>query len=104
MINSCTLVGHIVRDAEVRKIEKGGKNLVLFTLAVNHSEDYTSFIECTAVLNEDNKLTAYLKKGKPVAIVGFLIQNRFDAKDGTKKSKLEVRASHIDLLNDSKGE
>lgn len=98
-INNVTLVGRLVRDAEARTT-KSGKNIAAFTLAVSGIEkEYVDFIDCLAWGKTADAVTKYTSKGKRVGIVGKLHINKYETKDGEKRSRAEVIVNSIQLLS-----
>ena len=98
-INNVTLVGRLVRDAEARTT-KSGKNIAAFTLAVGGIEkEYVDFIDCLAWGKTADVVTKYTSKGKRVGIVGKLHINKYETKDGEKRSRAEVIVNSIQLLS-----
>lgn len=98
-INNVTLVGRLVRDAEARTT-KSGKNIAAFTLAVNGIEkEYVDFIDCLAWGKTADVVTKYTNKGKRVGVVGKLHINKYETKDGEKRSRAEVIVNSIQLLS-----
>ena len=98
-INNVTLVGRLVRDAEARTT-KSGKNIAAFTLAVSGIEkEYADFIDCLAWGKTADVVTKYTSKGKRVGIVGKLHINKYETKDGEKRSRAEVIVNSIQLLS-----
>ena len=98
-INNVTLVGRLVRDAEARTT-KSGKNIAAFTLAVSGIEkEYVDFIDCLAWGKTADIITKYTSKGKRVGVVGKLHINKYETKDGEKRSRAEVIVKSIQLLS-----
>lgn len=98
-INNVTLVGRLVRDAEARTT-KSGKNTAAFTIAVGGIEkEYVDFIDCLVWGKTAEVVTKYTSKGKRVGIVGKLHINKYETKDGEKRSRAEVIVNSIQLLS-----
>lgn len=101
-INSICVVGNLTKDAEVKAI--GETFLLSFSVACNETrktngkyEDYANFFDVTYFTKGGQKLSAYLKKGKTVAINGSLHQDRWE-KDGQKRSAIKISAKEIQLV------
>jgi single-strand DNA-binding protein len=107
-LNSVTVIGNLTKDVEIR-YTTSGVPVAKFSIANN--QDYKSgdnqvkkvnFFDIivwnqTAVICEK-----YLKKGHKVCISGELEYSSWDdKKDGTKKHKIEIKASHIQFLTPS---
>lgn len=104
-LNKVTLVGHVVRDMEVRYTQSGMK-IGKFTLAVNegYGEKKKAFFfdivafEKTVDWNEDK-----VRKGAAVLVDGKLNHETWDDKDtGQKRSRVSVIAHSLGVF--SKGE
>jgi len=104
-INSVSISGNIVRDAEINHV--GEANTPVTTIAVAHNQRYktksgkwqetVSFIdvEIWGVLTEREE---YYKKGVPVIVEGILKGNQWKDKEGKVHSKVVVRAKKIHIL------
>ena len=104
-INSVSISGNIVRDAEINHV--GEANTPVTTITVAHNQRYkaksgkwqetVSFIdiEVWGVLAERGE---YYKKGVPVIVEGVLKGNQWKDKEGKGHSKVVVRAAKIHVL------
>ena len=107
MINRVILVGRITKEPELRTTATG-INVLSFTLAFdnkNKNADGTrgsSFINCTAWRNNADIIAKYCHKGSQIGIDGSLQERRYQRRDGTNASVIEVVVSEITLLG-SKG-
>lgn len=93
--NSVEIDGRLTRDAEIRAT-KAGKEVCSFSIAVNGWNDETSFFDCVGFGKE--KVSRHLKKGKLIGISGSLKQSRWSGQDGKSRSKVEIIADEIYLL------
>jgi single-strand DNA-binding protein len=101
-MNQVNLKGHLVRDAESRKV--GSNTVTNITIAFNESYigkdgkkvDNAHFFDCER-WNVSPKLLTYLVKGKEVLIQGNLMQNRWES-DGKKFSRVIISIQKIELL------
>lgn len=103
MINRVILVGRLVRDPELRKVTSGN-SVSSFTIAIdNWTKDAngnktTSFIPCVVWgLSADN-VSKYARKGMLVGVDGRLSQRKYDRKDGTKASVIEIICDSVQFL------
>lgn len=104
-INSVCIAGNLTRDAELRQT-KSGTAVLQFSLAVNDRrknaqgewEDYPNYIDCILFGNLGTAIQVYMAKGAKVAVEGKLRQSRWQAKDGSNRSKLEVIAEEVELM------
>ena len=102
-INNVVLVGRLTRDMELRQTS-GGTSVGTFSLAVNRwngKEEEAGFFDVRLWGKQADSLSKYLTKGGQVAVIGELVQERWE-KDGEKRSKVLVNANRVQLLG-SKG-
>ena len=106
-VNTCALVGNLVRSPEVRSTNSGTV-VMNFDIAVNDREknmqtgeweDVPSFFSCTMFGNRAEALSRYLDKGSKVAVRGHLKQRRWEAKDGSKRSKVEIIVEDLEFMS-----
>lgn len=113
-MNDLKLQGRIVRDAVIKR--KNEKQIAYFTIAVNQTRknadgnffDEVNYFPCSVFLNSD-KFAAYLKKGQPLILEGYLkqiIKEVGTRDDGTKifNSKTFICTSKIHLIFTGKKE
>ena len=105
-VNSVTLIGRLTKDADIRYLSSGTM-VVNFTLAVNESvkngnswSERASFFDVTFYGRQVQGLQQYLVKGKLIAIIGTLHQQRWQ-KEGQTKSKIVIIAKTIKLLGNT---
>jgi len=95
---SVTVVGNLVHDPEIA-FSNEGKARVSFSIAVNKEtqggEKYTSYFDVTVWGKIAENISNSLHKGDRVVVFGQLKQSTFEAKDGSKKSKVEIVASDV---------
>jgi single-strand DNA-binding protein len=105
-VNQVVLIGRLVRDAEL-KYTTSGKAVTKFSIAVNEKrkagdqwKDSAGFFEIVLWGQIAESLQPYLSKGKQIAVIGKLTQERWE-KDGENRSKVTVTASTVQLLGGS---
>lgn len=101
---SCTLVGNLGSDAVTR--HAGNTPVVSFRVAStekNKSGDVTTWVRVDAFGDRFSKIIGYLVKGKQVAVRGSMSSREYQAKDGTTKTSLELKADDIQLLGGKSG-
>lgn len=105
-INKATITGNITRDPELRQTQ-GGTSILSIGVAVNDRrknqqtgewEDYPNFIDCKLFGNRATGVAPHLQKGMKVAIEGKLNQSRWQADDGTNRSKIEIIVDEIEFM------
>lgn len=106
-LNRVTLLGHLGKDAET-KYAASGTPITRFSIATNRRvkkgdqwEDAVDWHNITAF--DQEKVAAYLLKGKPVYVEGRLQTRSYD-KDGEKRYSTEVVAENIILLGGDKSD
>lgn len=104
-LNTLTLSGNLGSDAELR-YTKGGSPVVTFSLAVNERVqqqdgtwgDRTNWIDCSMFGKRAEALSAYLRKGTKVSVIGHLHQSVWQ-QDGRNRIRLEVRVDEVELMS-----
>lgn len=108
-INVVNISGNLTRDPELRRTT-GGTAILGFGVAVNDRrknqqtgewEDYPNFVDCTMFGTRAEKLAGMLAKGTKVCILGKLRYMSWE-KDGQRRSKIEVIADDIELMQGRK--
>lgn len=111
-INKATITGNLTRDPELRQTQ-GGTSVLTIGVAVNDRrknqqtgewEDYPNFIDCTIFGNRATGVAPHLEKGMKVAIEGKLNQSRWQAEDGTNRSKIEIIVDEIEFMSRQQGQ
>ena len=110
-INKAMISGNLTRDPELREAQ-GGLQVLSFGVAVNDRrrnpetqqwEVVANFVECAMFGNRAASVARYLAKGSKVAIEGKLRWSQWEAKDGSKRSKLEVVVDELEFLSPKAG-
>lgn len=105
-INKVTITGNLTRDPELRQTQ-GGTSVLAIGVAVNDRrknqqtgewEDYPNYIDCTIFGNRATGVAPHLQKGMKVAIEGKLNQSRWQAEDGTNRSKIGIIVDEIEFM------
>lgn len=103
-LNVCTIIGRLTRDAEL-KFTAAGMAIATFSIAVNRSvkkgeawEDEASFFDVTLWNKLAESLAKHLTKGKQIAVVGSLRQDRWQDQEGKPRSKVVISAETVQLL------
>jgi|SRR5689334_9256607 len=94
-LNVVVLQGNLVADPEIVG-EKA--NVARFTIAVNvgfGENKETAFVDCVAFGKQVETIKEYFEKGKQVLVRGSIHQNRWEDKEGQKRSKLEVQLDNF---------
>ena len=105
-INRVSISGNLTRDPELRSTA-GGTQVLTFGVAVNDRVrdqqtgqwgDRPNFVDCIVFGNRAPALADILHKGAKVAVDGKLRYSAWEANDGSKRSRLEVVADEVDLM------
>lgn len=105
-INTLTLVGRVVRDAELRT-SKGGLDYSNLSIAVNKSvkngdswSDSVSFFDICLFGSTAKNLYSKLTKGTQVVVSGSLEQRTVEI-EGQKIKKININVDRLQILNKS---
>ena len=111
-INRVTITGNLTRDPELRATGSGTQ-ILHFGVAVNDRrrnqqtgewEDYPNFVDCVVFGARAEPLSRFLSKGSKVAIEGKLRYSSWEAKEGGRRSKLEVVVDEVEFLSSRNGQ
>ena len=108
MINRVIIVGRLTRDPELRTTPNG-VNVLTFTLAFDNKNKNadgtrgTSFINCTAWRQLADFVSKYCKKGSQVGVEGSLQERKFQRRDGSNASVIEIQVDGVTLLGAKQG-
>jgi single-strand DNA-binding protein len=105
--NLVVLAGRLTRDPELTYTENDGTPFTKFTLAVNRvSTDAdgsykksVAHVDVAVWKHQAELCCQFTKKGSRILVSGSLELLRWTDKDGTKRSKLRVRAQRIQFLD-----
>lgn len=107
MINRIVLTGRLTRDPELRRT-LNETAVASFTLAVDdgfkdqQGNPTTTFIDVTIFDKKGENVAKFCRKGSLVGVDGRIHQRRFERKDGTKGSVIEIIATNVDFLEPKK--
>ena len=99
-LNRIEIIGRLTRDPDAIRYTQGGAAILNISIAVNDGygeKKYTSFFDVVIFGKTAENVKPYLLKGKQVAIVGKLRQERWE-KDGAKNSRVSITCEEIQLL------
>jgi single-strand DNA-binding protein len=106
-MNSVSLIGRLTRDPELRHTQSG-TSVCEFSIAVDRAGDKEDdgsygpgFFDVTVWEKAAETCAQYLEKGQQVGVTGRLTFHRWEATDGTKRSKVGIdagRAFGVDFL------
>lgn len=112
MLNSCTLVGNLVADAELRNTNSDTP-VLNFRIAVNNQKpvkkgrkveyvDDPVFLNMVMFGSRAEALADYLVKGTKVGVVARIKANDWEDKDGNQRHDVEFVVNQLDFLSPSK--
>lgn len=102
MMNNVTLIGRVARDIDLRKTQSGAS---VATIVVAVDRDFVADGKREAdFINVEvwNKVAEYcfnnIEKGRLISVQGSIRTNRYETKDGQKRTNFAVRANRITTL------
>lgn len=98
--NVTVLSGRSTKDVELKTTE-GGTNLATISLAVNHSDDLTSYFEVVCFGRTAENVAKYVKKGRQVVVSGRLQQRKWQTKEGENRYSVEIIANQVQFVGNS---
>ena len=101
-LNSVTISGNLTRDCELKN---NGFSIANFSVACNESKkdgygqwnDYPNYFDCTLFGKRAEVLASRLTRGAHVVVTGRLHQDRWDAQDGNKRSRIIIYVDNLEL-------
>ena len=105
-INSVSIGGNLVRDAELRATS-GGSFILTFDVAVNERRkqddgtwgNETSYVKCKLFGKRAQATQPHLTKGCKVTVQGKLRQERWQTKDGQSRSEIVVLVDEFEFMD-----
>lgn len=89
--NHIVLAGRLTDTPELKSIGNKNTSLATFSIAVNDSyRDEVFFFNCQLFGKGAETFCKYVQKGQVILVGGSLTQQRWDAKDGSKRSKIVI--------------
>ena len=96
--NSVTVIGNVTRDPDLRHTQ-AGTAVVKFGLAWNRrrqdQEDEVSFFDVTCFRQLAENVAESISKGSRVVVFGNVVQDRWENKEGEKRSKVAILADDV---------
>lgn len=99
-LNLVVLNGRIGQDFTLKKTQND-KSVVTISLAVQYDKE-TTWVNVVAWNHNADALDRFCSKGSFIGVDGRLVYREWEGKDGGKKSRYEVLASSIYLLDPPK--
>ena len=108
-LNKVLLIGNLTRDPDLR-YTAAGTAVVNLRLAVNRTflvqgdkREETLFIDVVAWAKQAEACAEYLAKGSAILVDGRLQSREYEAKDGGKRTVVEVVADTVQFLTRRSG-
>lgn len=107
-MNQVILVGRLAQDVELRYIAGTGTPIATFTVAVEreftgkNGKREADFIDIQTWGKQAETCSKYIGKGSMVSIQGSLRVEKYEAKDGTRRTSYRVKADRVNFLSNSK--
>ena len=105
-LNRVILAGNITRDPEIRFTGQGVP-VCGFGLAVNRvrskDKDAVDFFDVSVWRELGEAVVNRKKKGDPILVEGRLQYRSWEAKDGSRRSKVDVVADNVQFLGKGEG-
>lgn len=103
-INTVVIAGRTTKDPEI-KVTPSGTAVLSLSLAVNDTkknaqgewEETADFFDCKVFGKRAESLAQYITKGSKLTINGRLHQDRWQAQDGTNRSRVSIIVQDIEL-------
>lgn len=100
-MNSCTFVGRIGRDPELKTI--GDSQALVFSLASDTGfgdNKKTIWLDCSVWGKRATALQPHLAKGTQMTAVGSISERSYTTKDGAEKTSLQMRVAELNFTSD----
>lgn len=102
-INKTIIVGRLTKDSELSYTPSNNTALAKFSIAVNEyagkgKDEEVNFFNVTVWGKKAEALNKYTKKGSQILIEGRLRQNRFEDKNGNKRSVVEIICENFQFM------
>lgn len=100
MLPTVLIVGRLTRDPQL-SYAPNQTAVVEFGIAAStkiKEKDYVCFLDVTAFSKTAEFVNKYFEKGKPIHIIGTLQTDRWEAQDGSKRSKIRCVASGVGFV------
>lgn len=107
-MNQVILVGRLAQDVELRYIAGTGTPVATFTVAVEreftgkNGKREVDFIDIQIWGKQAEICSKYIGKGSMVSIQGSLRVEKYEAKDGTRRTSYRVKADRVNFLSSNK--
>ena len=109
--NKVIMIGNLTRDPSLTYLPNTQTPVCEIGLAVNRrwrnrdgqQQEKVCFIDCRAYAKRAEILNQYLSKGQPLMVEGYLDFDRWEAQDGTTRSKHRLMIENFQFLGGPSG-
>ncbi len=109
-LNRVMLMGNLTRDPELR-FTPNNMAVAAIGLAINRRykdaqgewREETDFIDCECFGRRAEVLNQYMRKGRPLFVEGRLKLDRWEDRDGNKRSKMKVVIENFEFIDGGGG-
>ena len=99
-MNRVELIGRITADPELRYTNESNKMVTNFDVAVKRKySTETDFIKCIAWNKTAEIINKYCKKGNQIGIEGSIETNKYEDKEGNKRTQFQVNVENITFID-----
>ena len=98
IVNNVNLIGRIANEINLRYTPDGAA-VCDFVIAVDNYGDKTSFVSVTCWRKLAENVAEYMEKGRQVGVSGELVQDKWENKQGEKRSKIKINARNVKFLS-----
>ena len=98
IVNNVNLIGRIATEIEIRYTPDGAA-VCDFVMAVDNYGDKTSFVDVTCWRKLAENVAEYMEKGRQIGVSGELVQDKWENKQGEKRSKIKINAKNVKFLD-----
>ncbi len=106
-MNTITLLGRIGQDPEVRTV--GETSVTKFTLATSErwknkqgeKQEKTEWHNIESWGKQGEVIAQYFAKGDPILLTGSLVYDKWEDKDGNKRTTSKIKATGFEFLPSS---
>lgn len=105
-MNQATITGRLAQNPDMSTIPETGTLVAKFTLAVegtrkdkdNPGHFKTEWIDCAAFKKQAEIAEKYLTKGRKILVQGDINTDKYEDRDGNRRSKTYVSVYRIEFL------
>ena len=104
-MNKVILVGRLAQDVELRFIANSGTPVATFTVAVDREftgksgKRETDFIDVQTWGKQAETCSNYIGKGSLVSVQGSLRVEKYEDREGNRRTSYRVNADRVNLLS-----